>query len=111
MFDFSNCYKITTYDNTCTVLDNRFRLHSVNQEVIASGQGFTSSGFPTTVSESNSFNVNYPVSGENYSRSSGFTKYVRLSDGSGGGTTVHLTIERVDTSQKYNFSFGVSLSG
>ena len=100
---------MTSYFNTCYCLDAHFRLHSVYEEAVASGQGYTSGGDPTFVSENNNFTISNPSSGTKNSRATGFSKYCQVNDGSGLGAITTLTFKRIDTGQQYTYRLNVPM--
>jgi hypothetical protein len=109
-FGTSTAYNATNFYSIPTLLDNRFRLSSLSQTINASGQGYTSTGSAVYVNESNSQGpFSNPLSGYNYSKSTGFTRYVTLNDGSGVGTSATLTYIRIDTGSSYSITFPVGL--
>lgn len=105
VFNGLTVYKITSYYNKPVINDTSFRLYSVNSSATQSAAtAFTETGMPTMADDSAQFSVNYPVSGNTNSRSTGFVKYVLLSDAGGGGVNSTVKYQRNSTGTVYTFN-------
>ncbi|MBO0603526.1 hypothetical protein I2483_17815 [Sporosarcina sp. E16_3] len=109
-FDGVSGYKATSFYATPTLLDSKFKLTSLSQDITASGMGYTSGGTKRFISEDNDQGpFTNPASGAMKSKNTGFLYYLTPNDGSGLGTKATLKYTRTDTGTSYSFPFGVGL--
>lgn len=105
-----NHYKITSATYTPTILDSKFTLTGINSTIGYSGSGYiynSSTGKYTATSYkavSTSYSKTNPSSGSTYSKSTGFTFYVLVSDYSGGGVNSSLSYKRISDGATYKLT-------
>lgn len=100
-------YKITNYYVKPVLLDSSFTFTKLYLQAEQNGTGYNDNATPALKDTVSKFTINSPVSNTKYSADTGFTWYVNLNDGSGGGT--YCTIYYSHGSSSYRYTYYVYL--